>query len=143
MHLCAVVLNNDDSCPNSLQNQQFVKYLFQAQPKGLVTLDFKQNGDYYISCAVSALLLPWVLRMLRMLPRCMTVATRQGIGYPFPVPLVTHGVVWSNMTGRWLSGTAYRGAVGPCSVQSVLAKPGLLTAHLLQRQHKEQLLAQT
>jgi hypothetical protein len=30
-----------------------VRYLFQAQPKGLVTLDFKQNGDYYISCAVS------------------------------------------------------------------------------------------
>lgn len=50
------MLNNDDSCPNSLQNQQFVKYLFQAQPKGLVTLDFKQNGDYYISCAVSCLL---------------------------------------------------------------------------------------
>lgn len=52
--LCpAVVLNVDNSCPNSLRNQEFVKYLFQAQPKGLVTLDFKQNGDYYISCAVS------------------------------------------------------------------------------------------
>lgn len=52
--LCAaVVLNVDNSCPNSLRNQEFVRYLFQAQPKGLVTLDFKQNGDYYISCAVS------------------------------------------------------------------------------------------
>lgn len=50
--MCAVVLNVDDSCPNDLKNQQYVEYLFQAQPKGLVTLDFKQNGDYYISCAV-------------------------------------------------------------------------------------------
>lgn len=50
--LPAVVLNVDNSCPNSLRNQEYVKYLFQAQPKGLVTLDFKQNGDYYISCAV-------------------------------------------------------------------------------------------
>jgi hypothetical protein len=48
-----VVLNVDNSCPNTLQNKEFVRYLFQAQPKGLVTLDFKQNGDYYISCAVS------------------------------------------------------------------------------------------
>lgn len=48
-----MVLNVDNSCPNSLRNQEYVKYLFQAQPKGLVTLDFKQNGDYYISCAVS------------------------------------------------------------------------------------------
>jgi hypothetical protein len=49
----AVVLNVDNTCPNSLLNKENVKYLFQAQPKGLVTLDFKQNGDYYISCAVS------------------------------------------------------------------------------------------
>jgi hypothetical protein len=48
----SVTLNIDDSCPNDLQNQQYVEYIFQAQPKGLVTLDFKQNGDYYISCAV-------------------------------------------------------------------------------------------
>eukprot|EP00775_Hariotina_reticulata_P013151 gene13151-13281_t len=48
----SVALNIDDSCPNELQNQQFVEYIFQAQPKGLVTLDFKQNGDYYISCSV-------------------------------------------------------------------------------------------
>lgn len=51
--VASVVLNVDNSCPNSLRNQEYVKYLFQAQPKGLVTLDFKQNGDYYISCAVA------------------------------------------------------------------------------------------
>jgi hypothetical protein len=49
----AVVLNVDNTCPNNLLNKENVKFLFQAQPKGLVTLDFKQNGDYYISCAVS------------------------------------------------------------------------------------------
>lgn len=51
--VASVVLNVDNSCPNTLQNKEFVRYLFQAQPKGLVTLDFKQNGDYYISCAVA------------------------------------------------------------------------------------------
>ncbi|KAF8059128.1 hypothetical protein HT031_005300 [Scenedesmus sp. PABB004] len=50
--VASVVLNVDDSCPNELQNQQYVEYIFQAAPKGIVTLDFKQNGDYYISCAV-------------------------------------------------------------------------------------------
>eukprot|EP00878_Enallax_costatus_P028581 GHUV01030880.1.p1 GENE.GHUV01030880.1~~GHUV01030880.1.p1 ORF type:complete len:175 (+),score=51.30 GHUV01030880.1:1785-2309(+) len=48
----SVVLNVDDSCPSDLQNQQYVEYIFQAAPKGIVTLDFKQNGDYYISCSV-------------------------------------------------------------------------------------------
>lgn len=51
--VASVVLNVDNTCPNSLRNQENVRYLFQAQPKGLVTLDFKQNGDYYISCAVA------------------------------------------------------------------------------------------
>jgi hypothetical protein len=46
------VLNVDDTCPSTLKNQQYVQYIFQGAPRGLVTLDFNQNGDYYISDAV-------------------------------------------------------------------------------------------
>ncbi|KIY99863.1 hypothetical protein MNEG_8099 [Monoraphidium neglectum] len=49
----SVVLNIDDTCPSTLKNQQYVQYIYQAAPRGLVTLDFNQNGDYYISDAVA------------------------------------------------------------------------------------------
>jgi hypothetical protein len=47
-----VVLYTDDTCPSSLQNQENVVYIVQAANKGIITLDFKQNGDYYISSSV-------------------------------------------------------------------------------------------
>jgi hypothetical protein len=49
----AVTLYTDDTCPSELQNQENVVYIVQAANKGIITLDFKQNGDYYISSAVS------------------------------------------------------------------------------------------
>jgi hypothetical protein len=55
--LPTVTLYTDDTCPSELQNQENVVYIVQAANKGIITLDFKQNGDYYISSAVSVLLL--------------------------------------------------------------------------------------
>lgn len=48
----SVVLYSDTTCPASLANQENVVYIVQAANKGIVTLDFKQNGDYYISSSV-------------------------------------------------------------------------------------------
>jgi hypothetical protein len=49
----AVTLYTDNTCPSQLQNQENVVYIVQAANKGIITLDFKQNGDYYISSSVS------------------------------------------------------------------------------------------
>jgi hypothetical protein len=53
-----VAVNNDNLCPSTLQNQQYVQYLAQAAPRGLVTLntrtpELSYDGDYYISSTVS------------------------------------------------------------------------------------------
>ena len=52
-----MAVNNDNLCPSTLQNQQYVQYLAQAAPRGLVTLntrtpELNYDGDYYISSTV-------------------------------------------------------------------------------------------
>lgn len=54
----AVALNVDATCPQSLQNREFVQFIQQATPRALVLLPkaitpFDQDGDYYISDAVA------------------------------------------------------------------------------------------
>jgi len=49
----SVVVNDDNSCPNTLLNPEHAQVVAQGAPKGLVTLDFKQNGDYYVSSSVA------------------------------------------------------------------------------------------